>query len=125
MKTTKSQILTALVILLSPNVFGQGFVNLDFEDATIVPDPSSIYYPYAVYASQAIPGWTAIGLVSPNDIIYNTVSLGATSVSLFGATGPNNVNPILDGAFSIRSEEHTSELQSPVHLVCRLLLEKK
>src|SRR5438876_3377633 len=26
---------------------------------------------------------------------------------------------------SNRSEEHTSELQSPVHLVCRLLLEKK
>src|SRR5690348_17650079 len=24
-----------------------------------------------------------------------------------------------------RSEEHTSELQSPVHLVCRLLLKKK
>src|SRR5438552_9174523 len=28
-------------------------------------------------------------------------------------------------AFSSRSEEHTSELQSPDHLVCRLLLEKK
>src|SRR5438552_13802144 len=28
-------------------------------------------------------------------------------------------------AASIRSEEHTSELQSPDHLVCRLLLEKK
>src|SRR5438876_9057819 len=28
-------------------------------------------------------------------------------------------------AFGLRSEEHTSELQSPVHLVCRLLLEKK
>src|SRR6266487_6661106 len=27
--------------------------------------------------------------------------------------------------FASRSEEHTSELQSPVHLVCRLLLEKK
>src|SRR2546429_4195957 len=26
---------------------------------------------------------------------------------------------------SIRSEEHTSELQSRLHLVCRLLLEKK
>src|SRR5258708_14993267 len=26
---------------------------------------------------------------------------------------------------NIRSEEHTSELQSPDHLVCRLLLEKK
>src|SRR5258708_29691144 len=27
--------------------------------------------------------------------------------------------------FAKRSEEHTSELQSPDHLVCRLLLEKK
>src|SRR5207244_12591769 len=29
------------------------------------------------------------------------------------------------GGFRQRSEEHTSELQSPDHLVCRLLLEKK
>src|SRR5437762_9291527 len=28
-------------------------------------------------------------------------------------------------AFEGRSEEHTSELQSPMYLVCRLLLEKK
>src|SRR5256885_12268639 len=28
-------------------------------------------------------------------------------------------------ATSLRSEEHTSELQSPCNLVCRLLLEKK
>src|SRR2546422_2235546 len=28
-------------------------------------------------------------------------------------------------AFNTRSEEHTSELQSRLHLVCRLLLEKK
>src|SRR5690348_17433449 len=26
---------------------------------------------------------------------------------------------------ALRSEEHTSELQSPVHIVCRLLIEKK
>src|SRR5947199_8350336 len=31
----------------------------------------------------------------------------------------------LDIAFNRRSEEHTSELQSLRHLVCRLLLEKK
>src|SRR5256884_1410392 len=32
----------------------------------------------------------------------------------------------LDGTYGIgRSEEHTSELQSRLHLVCRLLLEKK
>src|SRR5436305_3974427 len=30
-----------------------------------------------------------------------------------------------DGAVGMRSEEHTSELQSRPHLVCRLLLEKK
>src|SRR5205807_7134770 len=29
------------------------------------------------------------------------------------------------GKSSLRSEEHTSELQSPCNLVCRLLLEKK
>src|SRR5256884_7175959 len=31
----------------------------------------------------------------------------------------------LDPSHSMRSEEHTSELQSRLHLVCRLLLEKK
>src|SRR5690348_17835627 len=33
--------------------------------------------------------------------------------------------PAKHRARRVRSEEHTSELQSPVHLVCRLLLEKK
>src|SRR5258708_30558993 len=32
---------------------------------------------------------------------------------------------ILIESIFVRSEEHTSELQSPDHLVCRLLLEKK
>src|SRR5690348_18099694 len=38
--------------------------------------------------------------------------------------GPNKFPESSAGA-ARRSEEHTSELQSPVHLVCRLLLEKK
>src|SRR5438876_6507244 len=36
----------------------------------------------------------------------------------------SGTDPAEGGALA-RSEEHTSELQSPVHLVCRLLLEKK
>src|SRR2546422_4681268 len=32
---------------------------------------------------------------------------------------------IIRGRVCLRSEEHTSELQSRLHLVCRLLLEKK
>src|SRR5258708_17245563 len=41
--------------------------------------------------------------------------------------GPNPLPLPKPASFrgSIRSEEHTSELQSPDHLVCRLLLEKK
>src|SRR3712207_8634316 len=33
--------------------------------------------------------------------------------------------PVLDDLHRLRSEEHTSELQSRQYLVCRLLLEKK
>src|SRR6266850_3980721 len=33
--------------------------------------------------------------------------------------------PLAAGPVELRSEEHTSELQSPCNLVCRLLLEKK
>ena len=36
-----------------------------------------------------------------------------------------DVQPLEDGKIDLRSEEHTSELQSPMYLVCRLLLEKK
>src|SRR5216684_8339869 len=36
-----------------------------------------------------------------------------------------NGRPIPRSAWQARSEEHTSELQSRLHLVCRLLLEKK
>src|SRR2546426_4976679 len=34
-------------------------------------------------------------------------------------------HPVVPGGQTERSEEHTSELQSPCNLVCRLLLEKK
>src|SRR5258708_39301904 len=39
--------------------------------------------------------------------------------------GKEHDGPRAGAAAGIRSEEHTSELQSPDHLVCRLLLEKK
>src|SRR3989454_1427972 len=44
----------------------------------------------------------------------------------YGVKGPNycTVSACASSAHS-RSEEHTSELQSPCNLVCRLLLEKK
>src|SRR5207244_6484411 len=45
-------------------------------------------------------------------------AFSATSKSPFSAIASLDFTPK-------RSEEHTSELQSPDHLVCRLLLEKK
>src|SRR5258708_11652567 len=50
----------------------------------------------------------------------------AFSYSIFAKGGPVMWLLVLLGLSAIiRSEEHTSELQSPDHLVCRLLLEKK
>src|SRR2546422_3576240 len=55
---------------------------------------------------------------------YTTLfrSLSNVRASLFFLACPSYIN-----SFSLlhRSEEHTSELQSRLHLVCRLLLEKK
>src|SRR5437899_5247029 len=44
---------------------------------------------------------------------------------LIGVLAPALRRHRRDGPFDQRSEEHTSELQSLRHLVCRLLLEKK
>src|SRR5437763_7287252 len=60
-------------------------------------------------------------------------SASMTAVALTGATPrqsaapPRAVPPPEDDLYDLaeRSEEHTSELQSPMYLVCRLLLEKK
>src|ERR1039457_3938711 len=43
----------------------------------------------------------------------------------FARGEPDPPRPVVRNASCMRSEEHTSELQSPCNLVCRLLLEKK
>src|SRR5690348_18036252 len=49
---------------------------------------------------------------------------GADAWGAYRGSGEDPDRPC-EGPRCGRSEEHTSELQSPVHLVCRLLLEKK
>src|SRR5205807_6219584 len=68
-------------------------------------------------------------------IIYRLPRDGQTASKLSGrsffpvSSGPTLPRPQLDcrcrRIIATRSEEHTSELQSPCNLVCRLLLEKK
>src|SRR5437762_13034755 len=50
--------------------------------------------------------------------------IGFTEIVKDGVMGPRD-NPHYRSYVADRSEEHTSELQSPMYLVCRLLLEKK
>src|SRR5437899_3571208 len=62
-------------------------------------------------ASSATPG-----------IAFDYIMGGVVS---HGRRGQNRSDPGGDSLRPVRSEEHTSELQSLRHLVCRLLLEKK
>src|SRR2546426_3241608 len=61
-----------------------------------------------------------VGHVMSGHALYHTLLVLILNVSL-------GFLPFLAGIalLPIRSEEHTSELQSPCNLVCRLLLEKK
>src|SRR6266571_9197707 len=56
--------------------------------------------------------------------IYTLSLHDALPISPRSRCGPSTATPC-SGGTSARSEEHTSELQSHVNLVCRLLLEKK
>src|SRR5689334_24774715 len=55
----------------------------------------------------------------PYTTLFRSAGTGHPSVVRGSAVA--EVSPV----FVFRSEEHTSELQSQIHLVCRLLLEKK
>src|SRR3989449_5829873 len=58
--------------------------------------------------------------------IESAPSARAVALARFASTRSTSTSVArLDDTVSIRSEEHTSELQSRLHLVCRLLLEKK
>src|SRR5690348_18106809 len=91
---------------------------------TLTHTPSTAIYTLSLHDALPIL-WKTTGIVGTPGfmapemeiegapITAATDVIGAPSISISGAMKPG------------RSEEHTSELQSPVHLVCRLLLEKK
>src|SRR5258708_13203839 len=57
------------------------------------------------------------------DVLITGVGMVATAAWCSRALAQSSYDLALN--LGVRSEEHTSELQSPDHLVCRLLLEKK
>src|SRR5689334_25380285 len=91
----------------------------------------SILIPVFIFFFFNDTATTEIYTLSLHDAL--PISDGATGAYLTYQTD-GNINNSLDGPSNLqnvivqidsRSEEHTSELQSQFHLVCRLLLEKK
>src|SRR5256885_10693025 len=58
-------------------------------------------------------------------LVRRTAEDAWSTESLFETVIDPLVHAVRPAGFTFRSEEHTSELQSPCNLVCRLLLEKK
>src|SRR5260370_26292298 len=84
--------------------------------------PRSTLFPYTtLFRSLAIGDVAAPGSLRGKDPSFVNALLAREECCL-DALGERYVSPGFPG---LRSEEHTSELQSHLNLVCRLLLEKK
>src|SRR2546425_5804828 len=84
--------------------------------------PRSTLFPYTtLFRSQMldvrIKGWRIPGFTAHPQVNFRTY------VRVAGEPGDADVGAEVH--LGVRSEEHTSELQSLAYLVCRLLLEKK
>src|SRR2546422_3429558 len=85
--------------------------------------PRSTLFPYTTLFRSA----EGSKVIAVGDVISEVVAHGGASRSLDAGwlSAHFDCQLILALAQINRSEEHTSELQSRLHLVCRLLLEKK
>src|SRR2546430_3758330 len=76
--------------------------------------PRSTLFPYTTLFRSREALLIERGIVTQIDEDLSGTAIGAVSSEAYRPTG-----------VALRSEEHTSELQSQSNLVCRLLLEKK
>src|SRR5947208_13371957 len=95
--------------------------------------PSSKLFPYTtLFRSEAVDGVilqtgadTTIRIAGALIASKRQVDVSLMPAGLLDKLSDPEIADLLAYLASLRSEEHTSELQSPDHLVCRLLLEKK
>src|SRR5205809_4838507 len=76
--------------------------------------PSTTLFPYTTLFRSTCPHRPGQGALNCSSISAFSVVRSSRTLYVSRAPAPH-----------ARSEEHTSELQSRLHLVCRLLLEKK
>src|SRR5436189_1533116 len=75
------------------------------------------------------PRSTLFPYTTPSDLTFSQVARVTTTRTVCSPPQPmpsaSSISGVCRREQTVRSEEHTSELQSPMYLVCRLLLEKK
>src|SRR2546430_3457226 len=88
--------------------------------------PISTLFPYTtLFRSGLVGGWRPTDDCDDGWAVAMALADPALDVQLVATVlGNSNVGPEQAAADKLRSEEHTSELQSQSNLVCRLLLEK-
>src|SRR5688500_5636587 len=91
--------------------------------ATWVPSLSYTTVASSVALVATQPVWAALLARFRGQWVPTQAWLGI-GIAVGGAVLLTGVDVALSGRALVRSEEHTSELQSPCNLVCRLLLEK-
>src|SRR2546422_7801925 len=82
--------------------------------------PRSTLFPYTTLFRSRPGGWRIVRPISRRDARTQAIRI----VRRIGTISMRHVDVAVLVSIN-RSEEHTSELQSRLHLVCRLLLEKK
>src|SRR5258708_24567816 len=88
--------------------------------------PRSTLFPYTTLFRSAGPGpFERGGLAGLVAVVVFALVFFVLFVALLAALLVALFASLVRGFGPHRSEEHTSEFQSPDHLVCRLLLEKK
>src|SRR3712207_8355871 len=85
--------------------------------------PRSTLFPYTTLFRSARAGLPTIPLPRESAQAAARTARPARAATAVPASASTGVAELLRGP--VRSEEHTSELQSRQYLVCRLLLEKK
>src|SRR3989449_4998913 len=86
--------------------------------------PRSTLFPYTTLFRSCLEAAIVAALAAPPIQVDGHVPDLAGDVRFAAVHPPGEHDPAADPRAD-RSEEHTSELQSRLHLVCRLLLEKK
>src|SRR2546422_7752215 len=85
--------------------------------------PRSTLFPYTTLFRSTLITWIFLSPAAERMTSYSVFSSAAAPPAAAAPAAPGTA-ATATGAKE-RSEEHTSELQSRLHLVCRLLLEKK